>query len=479
MSGRDRLADYQGHQSPRPETGNNNNSNNSQEYRNDIIVITISWHSHNQQNQYGQNYHQQGQYNQDYQQYGSGDQHTQNDQYDQSGQYSQEHYIQGGQYNQQEHYGHDGQYNQQEHYGHDGQYAQHGQYGQGGQYAQHDQYGQGGYQGGQYDQHQQYAQNDSYSHQGPYDQQMQYSQQGQYEQQQQQFAQQQQTQYQAQGDSPTRIEMKTVPVTATDDMTIFFTEVTSIQDDISKLEQNITKIEDLREASLNTVSTEEQALISSRQLESITEDTSQLSNRIKKRVKDIELANLRLGTSPNIQIRRTQAATLKDKFVTTLRRYQSAESEARKKYQVRMERQYKIVNPTATQEEVEQALESDNQQIFAQSVMQSTRYGEANRALIEVQSRHNDIKKIEKTILELHQLFMDMETLVTDQAVVMDAVEQDVVRVDGHLEQGNAQVDNAITNARSARKKKWICLLISIVIVIIIVIIVLAATGVF
>lgn len=44
-------------------------------------------------------------------------------------------------------------------------------------------------------------------------------------------------------------------------------------------------------------------------------------------------------------------------------------------------------------------MESDNQQIFAQSVLNSTRYGDANRALREVQSRHDDIKKIEKTIL--------------------------------------------------------------------------------
>lgn len=57
---------------------------------------------------------------------------------------------------------------------------------------------------------------------------------------------------------------------------------------------------------------------------------------------DIELANLRLANSPEIQIRRTQAGSLKEKFLKTLRRYQSAESEARKKYQGRMERQYKI-----------------------------------------------------------------------------------------------------------------------------------------
>lgn len=57
---------------------------------------------------------------------------------------------------------------------------------------------------------------------------------------------------------------------------------------------------------------------------------------------DIELANLRLANSPDIHIRKTQAAQLKEKFLKALRRYQSSESDARKKYQGRMERQIKI-----------------------------------------------------------------------------------------------------------------------------------------
>ncbi|ORZ19178.1 t-SNARE [Lobosporangium transversale] len=260
------------------------------------------------------------------------------------------------------------------------------------------------------------------------------------------------------------------------DMNAFFSEVTSIQNDISRLEQNITQIEELHEISLNSVSTEDQNVRTSRQLEGITADTTQLSNRIKKRIKDIELANLRLASSPDIQIRRTQAAALKEKFLKTLRQYQTAESEARRKYQGRMERQYKIVKPDATPQEIAQAMESDNQQIFAQSVLQSTRYGDANRALREVQSRHDDIKKIEKTILELQQLFIDMETLVTDQGVVMETIEQNTQQANTSLQSGNQQVDNAISSARSARKKKWICLIISIVLLIIIVIIVLKVT---
>ncbi|KAF9279359.1 Plasma membrane t-SNARE, secretory vesicle fusion [Mortierella alpina] len=312
--------------------------------------------------------------------------------------------------------------------------------------------------------------------------QQQYGQQNQHNQQQQQFAQQQQSQYQQpnqqqqQFPPPTRIEMGAV--SSSNDMNAFFSEVTSIQNDIAIVERNITQIEELHNISLNSVSSEDQAVHITRQLDQITQDTTQLSNRIKKRIKDIELANLRLRNSPDIQIRNTQAGTLKEKFMNTLRRFQSSESEARKRYKERMERQIKIVKPEATQAEVQQIVESDNQQIFAQSVLQSTRYGDANRALREVQTRHDDIKKIEKTVLELHQLFMDMETLVTDQGVVMNTIEENAQQTDTQLHSGNQQVETAIASARGARKKKWICLIISIILLIIIVVIVLKTTNV-
>jgi len=41
-------------------------------------------------------------------------------------------------------------------------------------------------------------------------------------------------------------------------------------------------------------------------------------------------------------------------------------------------------------------------------LMSSNRYGEARVAYREVQERHQDVKKIEKTLTELAQLFQDV-----------------------------------------------------------------------
>lgn len=74
------------------------------------------------------------------------------------------------------------------------------------------------------------------------------------------------------------------------------------------------------------------------------------------------------------------------------------EQQYRQKYRQRQERQFRIVKPDATPQEVKAALDDDSGgQIFSQALLNSNRHGEARGALREVQERHEDIKRIEKT----------------------------------------------------------------------------------
>ena len=60
---------------------------------------------------------------------------------------------------------------------------------------------------------------------------------------------------------------------------------------------------------------------------------------------------------------------MKQKFVEAIQNYQSVEQQYRQKYKQRLERQFKIVKPDATPEEV-RAVVNDDQggQIFSQAV---------------------------------------------------------------------------------------------------------------
>ena len=81
-----------------------------------------------------------------------------------------------------------------------------------------------------------------------------------------------------------------------------------------------------------------------------------------------------------------------------------------------------------------------------------------------VRARHNDIQKIENTLLELNQLFADLAETVVVQEPMVQAAEEQTTNVVHDTEQANVQLTKGVDHARRARKLKWWALLITIVI---------------
>jgi syntaxin 1B/2/3 len=159
--------------------------------------------------------------------------------------------------------------------------------------------------------------------------------------------------------------------------------------------------------------------------------------------------------------------------------YQQVESQFRKDVQEQQRRQFLIVRPDATEEEIKEATsEGADTQVFQKALMNSDRHGQAQSALSNVRQRHAAIQQIEATMLELQQLFQDLDAIVVEQEPMVQNVEQRATETHEHLEQGNVQIDRAIVSARAARKKKWICLGICVAIILVIVIIILIWAGV-
>lgn len=84
-------------------------------------------------------------------------------------------------------------------------------------------------------------------------------------------------------------------------------------------------------------------------------------------------------------------------------------------------------------------------------LLKSNRSGQAQSVLSQVQTRHDDIKRIEKTLLELHQLFVDMQTLVEHQGNTLTEIEDHAETAAGDIEKGVHHVDDAIKIAKRTR----------------------------
>jgi syntaxin 1B/2/3 len=85
-----------------------------------------------------------------------------------------------------------------------------------------------------------------------------------------------------------------------------------------------------------------------------------------------------------------------------------------------------------------------------------------------VRARHNDMLKIEKSIVELLDLLQILNEQIVQQGAVVQDVADKAEETTGHLGNANEQIVKGVEHARRARKLKWWCLGVCVLIVIVI-----------
>lgn len=137
----------------------------------------------------------------------------------------------------------------------------------------------------------------------------------------------------------------------------------------------------------------------------------------------------------------------------------------RTRYNELLARQYRIVHPDASEEEIGQAVESGQTQVFSQALLSSNRSASANSVAKAVRERQQDIARIERTLEELMVLFEQMNEQVLLADPVVANIEHQSENVTTDVEQAQKHLGTAVVSAKGARRKKWICLFIAIGIV--------------
>ncbi|KAI3636041.1 hypothetical protein MIR68_005922 [Amoeboaphelidium protococcarum] len=162
------------------------------------------------------------------------------------------------------------------------------------------------------------------------------------------------------------------------------------------------------------------------------------------------------------------------KFMDCVAAYQSVEVDFQNQTREKTRRQYKMVKPNATGAEVEAAIDEAEQggdgvgNVFSQSLMQSSRRGEAQALRSELESRNTALTNIARQVEELHALFQDMATLVQEQ-------DEQIQIIVNHAEDTATNTNNAANEMRQAvvtkkknirRKRMLICCCLVLLLVI-------------
>ncbi|KAL5612016.1 uncharacterized protein BROUX77_002172 [Berkeleyomyces rouxiae] len=274
------------------------------------------------------------------------------------------------------------------------------------------------------------------------------------------------------------VEMSNLPSgsAGNSDPNAILNECRDIDNGINEIERSLEQLRMLQQRSLDDADTST-ASATNRQLDQISSDTMAMYRSLTDRIRQIK-SNPESRQPKNSP----QVGRIDRRLKTAINNYQQVESAFRKRTQEQMARQFRIVRPDASEEEVRAAVEdtSTSGQVFSQALKDSNRMGNARAAINAVQDRHQALLKIESQMVELAQLFQDLDTIIVQQEETVVQMEQKAEEIVENMDKGNEEIDTAITSARSARRKKWWCLGICVAIVIVIVIIVivyLAATG--
>ncbi|KAL8813384.1 MAG: hypothetical protein Q9223_007049 [Gallowayella weberi] len=245
-------------------------------------------------------------------------------------------------------------------------------------------------------------------------------------------------------------------------------ECREIDRGIDSIERNLERLRFLQNRAIDDTDAS-QNTATNRELDALSSETMTLYRNFGHRLKLIK--GMKESGDPRNS---PQVGRVDRKLKNAINEYQQVDSEFRKKLSAQMERQYRIVRPDASDAEVREAVEdTSNNQVFSQALMQSNRRGQSQSALRAVQGRHEAIQKIERQMIELAQLFQDVDAAIVEQEAPVQNIETGVEKTHENIQGGNKQLDGAIKKARAIRRKKWICLGIGVAIVLIIVIIIL------
>ncbi|XP_038117655.1 syntaxin-1A isoform X4 [Culex quinquefasciatus] len=273
----------------------------------------------------------------------------------------------------------------------------------------------------------------------------------------------------AQSDDEDMPEEVAVPVEGGNFMEDFFQDVEQIREMIDKIQANVEEVKKKHSAILSAPQSDEKT---KQELEDLMADIKKTANRVRGKLKSIE-QNIEQEEQTNksnadLRIRKTQHSALSRKFVEVMTEYNRTQTDYRERCKGRIQRQLEITGRATTNEELEEMLEQGNSAVFTQGIIMETQ--QAKQTLADIEARHADIIKLENSIRELHDMFMDMAMLVESQGEMIDRIEYHVEHAMDYVQTATQDTKKALKYQSKARRKKIfiiVCVAITLVILIV------------
>ncbi|XP_042364478.1 syntaxin-4 [Plectropomus leopardus] len=247
----------------------------------------------------------------------------------------------------------------------------------------------------------------------------------------------------------------------------FFKKVQEIHEGLQSLRRMVSNLENKQKTVLGVALPEEGM---KKELQTLREEIKTLATKIQRQLKSIEPKK---GEEDgkyvpiNTRMQRTQHDVLSKEFVELMGHCNTIQAQYRDRNVERIQRQLKITGTNVTDQELDAMLESGQTDVFTQNILidaQATK-----QALNEIESRHDEIMKLERSIRDLHDMFQYLAMEVEAQGEMVNRIENNIKQSSDYVEKAKENTEKAVTYQQRARKKKmWIALCLAILIFILV-----------
>ncbi|MCO5547583.1 hypothetical protein L7F22_001034 [Adiantum nelumboides] len=272
--------------------------------------------------------------------------------------------------------------------------------------------------------------------------------------------------------------VQSLEMTGDTNLARFHGEVAILDSEMEQLRNLLKKLKQTNEESLTVTSA--QAMKSLRErMDNLIAEVLRKAKFIKSKLEALDKANHESRKIPGCEegtttdrirtnITNKQRVLLGDIMESFDKLRQQLHTEYRKTIK---RRYFTITGEKASKETIDQMIETGESETFLQKAVQEQGRGHIINTIEEIQERHDTVKEIEKNLLELHQIFMDMDVLVDTQGLQLTTIQDAVNRTRSFIERGTKRL--ASTKKLQKNTRKWTCIGILILIIIIIIAVVL------
>ncbi|XP_062113682.1 syntaxin-related protein KNOLLE [Humulus lupulus] len=279
------------------------------------------------------------------------------------------------------------------------------------------------------------------------------------------------------------VEMSSSSASAMDtDLGLFLQEAEKVKQEMTALREILEQLHQANEESKSLHKSEALKTLRER-INSDIVAVLKKARAIRSKLEDMDRANAankRLsGQREGTPIYRTRIAVtsgLRKKLKELMMDFQGLRQRMMSEYKETVGRRYfTVTGETPGDDVIEKIISDGGDQQFLERAIQEHGRGKVLETVVEIQDRHESAKEIEKSLLELHQVFLDMAVMVEAQGDQMDDIEHHVMNAAHYVKDGSKQLQSAKEYQKGSRK--WMCIGIILLLLIVLIIVVPIATS--